>query len=100
MKATLLGLALVVLLASPVSAMSCIRSIPQGDPSKRCTDADIDHGRRGCTAADCGFGPNDCNVDWAPICSGVELDRTGVCAACTPDGSASADGNGTATEPN
>jgi hypothetical protein len=67
------ALLIVGALTTQALALSCNRSIPRAEPSKHCTASDIDHRRRGCSAADCDYGSNGCDVDWAPLCSGLEL---------------------------
>ena len=74
MKNLMLGAALVLMAVGPAWSMQCNRSIPRGpDQSKLCTDSDIDTGRKGCSPTNCGYGPNDCDIDYSPLCSGLDL---------------------------
>lgn len=59
-------------LASPTLAMECSRSIPAPKPWK-CSAEDIETGTKGCSIADCSIELNGCEVDWPPLCSGIEL---------------------------
>jgi len=66
---------LMVLSSAPASAaVSCSRSLPQGDAAKRCTQSDVDHHRRGCGPADvCAYSADGCYFDPLPLCSGFDL---------------------------
>jgi len=58
--------------ATPALAMSCSRSIP-APTALDCSAEDIKYGANGCSVADCSIESNGWEVDWPPLCSGIEL---------------------------